>query len=1214
VRPALRSTGIEVIGDVPWGTHFCQFYQDKHDLIDLLVPYFAAGLARNEFCMWITSDPLGVEEATAALAAVVGDVEHYLSAGQLEILDYRDWYTLGGAFDADRVLRGWVEKLTAAQGRGFDGLRLSGNTFWLEQADWQDFTEYEAAVDGVLGRYPMLALCTYSLEKCGAVEIMDVVSNHAFALIRRGQQWQVIESAERKKTEAALRQSEERYRSLFSGMTEGFALHEILCDAQGVPCDYRFLEINPAFERLTGLQRDAVVGRTVREIMPDTEPYWIEVYGKVALTGESIHFENISAALNRHYEVFAYRSAPGQFAVLFIDITDRKHHETELHKLNRTMRAISNSNQALMYATDEMSLLREVCNIIVRDCGHQMVWIGFAEDDVARSVRPVACAGFEEGYLETLQITWADTEHGRGPTGTSIRTGQPNICRNMLDDPRFAPWREQALKRGYASSIGVPLLADGKAMGAITIYSKEPDPFSEEEVTLLEELASDLAYGIGMIRLRVSHAQAEAALQKSERRVRQKLSSILSPEGDIGHLALDDIIDVAAVQSLMDDFYALAGIPMALIDLQGKVLVGVGWQDICTQFHRVHPETCAFCIESDTILTRDVPPDECRLYRCKNHMWDIATPLIVGEQRFGNIFAGQFFFADETPDYDFFRAQARRYGFAEEDYLAALDAVPRLSREQVDFGMAFLTKLGRMLSQLSYSNIKLARTLEEQKRSEDALRDNREWLRVTLTSIGDAVIAADTAGRITFLNTVAATLTGWSIADALGQPVQQVFRIMDEITHAPGEDIVARVLAARTIVELANHTALLSNDGRQIPIEDSAAPITDTAGNVTGVVLVFHDVTEKRRAQEAREQLLAEVQRRIAELEATFASMADGIVIYTADGAIEYANELAEQVLGFTREVRALPYRSRLEALRLETIDGRPFPVEDLPSYHALHQGETLRGRQIVIQRPQGKYWLSVSAAPIRTPDGQVLGAVMNFTDITPLHELQEQQKTLLHLVSHDLRSPLTIIKGYASLLESSMEESSVNDLVRNGFAAIQRGVKRMDVMIEDLVEVARLEGRQAELKWQPVELSDYVADLLTRAGQAMEVARITTAFPPDLPSVNADADRLERILLNLLTNALKYAEAGTPVLLRAARREREVVISVSDQGSGIEPDELSHLFERFYRASGSRKAEGIGLGLYITRLLVEAHGGQIWADSLVGQGSTFSFTLPITE
>jgi PAS domain S-box-containing protein len=205
---------------------------------------------------------------------------------------------------------------------------------------------------------------------------------------------------------------------------------------------------------------------------------------------------------------------------------ERKRMEKELHRLNRTLRALSNSSQAMLRVVNESSFLEEVCRIVVEDCGHAMVWIGYAEDDEYKSVRPVAYSGFEAGYLEKLNITWADTERGRGPTGTAIRTGRPSFCLNILTDPNFAPWCEEAKERGHASSIVLPLIADGKTFGALNIYSREPDSFSGEEAELLTELAGDLTYGITAIRLRTANMKAEAALRESENHYRELFNTM----------------------------------------------------------------------------------------------------------------------------------------------------------------------------------------------------------------------------------------------------------------------------------------------------------------------------------------------------------------------------------------------------------------------------------------------------------------------------------------------------------------------------------------------------------------------------------------------------------------------------------------------------------------------------------------------------------------
>ncbi|HOQ44618.1 MAG TPA: PocR ligand-binding domain-containing protein [Bryobacteraceae bacterium] len=225
--------------------------------------------------------------------------------------------------------------------------------------------------------------------------------------------------------------------------------------------------------------------------------------------------------------------------------------------------------------------------------------------------------------------------------------------------------------------------------------------------------------------------RAQRSLRESEQRSRRKLDTILSPEGDIETLELADIIDTAAIQSLMDDFYALARLPMAIIDLKGSILVGVGWQDLCTKFHRRHHEACKNCIESHTHLKAGVAPGEWRLYKCKHNLWNAATPLILGGRHVGNLFLGQFFFDDDVVDYELFRSQALRYGFDERAYLSALEKAPRISREQLNSGMSFLAKLGHMVSLTSFSNLKLARLLAEHEALTASLKESQSRLRRT---------------------------------------------------------------------------------------------------------------------------------------------------------------------------------------------------------------------------------------------------------------------------------------------------------------------------------------------------------------------------------------------------------------------------------------------------------------------------------------------------
>src|SRR3989304_6533739 len=209
----LRKSGIKMIGNVPWGTHFCQFYKTKKDLLDILIPYFKAGLKNNEYCIWVTSEPLNVEDAKKASNKTIPGFETYQKKGQIEIIPYTKWYLKGGIFDDKRVLEGWVNKLNQVLRKGYDGLRLTGNTLWLEQKGWKKFTEYEEEVNGVIRNYKMIAVCTYSLDRCGASEIVDVVNNHQFAMIKKSGRWTLFQNSVHKKMEEALQLSQTRFKS-----------------------------------------------------------------------------------------------------------------------------------------------------------------------------------------------------------------------------------------------------------------------------------------------------------------------------------------------------------------------------------------------------------------------------------------------------------------------------------------------------------------------------------------------------------------------------------------------------------------------------------------------------------------------------------------------------------------------------------------------------------------------------------------------------------------------------------------------------------------------------------------------------------------------------------------------------------------------------------------------------------------------------------------
>ena len=207
--------------------------------------------------------------------------------------------------------------------------------------------------------------------------------------------------------------------------------------------------------------------------------------------------------------------------VMLSDISEQKNAENELYRLTRILRATTLCNQALIHSTDEMELVQKICNIVVDIGGYRMAWIGYAEHDKEKRVRPIAQSGFEEGYLETVAISWDDSEFGRGPTGTAIRTGKPITSIDILHDPMMKPWRSEAIKHGYASSLSLPMKAGHDIFGALTIYSSHPGAFNAEEINLHITLADNLGYGITMLRTREAKQHSAADLRKSEERFRK---------------------------------------------------------------------------------------------------------------------------------------------------------------------------------------------------------------------------------------------------------------------------------------------------------------------------------------------------------------------------------------------------------------------------------------------------------------------------------------------------------------------------------------------------------------------------------------------------------------------------------------------------------------------------------------------------------------------
>ncbi|HTP67036.1 MAG TPA: PAS domain S-box protein, partial [Geobacteraceae bacterium] len=387
--------------------------------------------------------------------------------------------------------------------------------------------------------------------------------------------------------------------------------------------------------------------------------------------------------------------------------------------------------------------------------------------------------------------------------------------------------------------------------------------------------------------------RAEEALKESEARVRRKLDSILDPEGDIGELELADIIDLPQIKALMEDLYRSSGLKMSILDPKGEfLLIDVGWQEICRKYHRGHPETRERCRESDTEQTVGIPPGEFRKYKCKNNMWHLATPIIVGGRHMGNLFMSQFFFENEKIDYDLFRAQARKYGFPEEEYMAALEAVPRYSEEFVDMGKAVFLRLIDMFSKLSYANIKLARSLTERDRLTETLRESEALLKLAMDLAKMGAWEYDAGTGLFSFDDQFYALYGTTAEREGGTLMPAEVYARKFIPPEESAVVADGIEQARTKSHFQAEHRIIRADGEERFILVRGEAVFDQEGRFVKIRGANQDITERKLAEEA-----------ILESRAKYQAIVDNfegyIYICSQDYRVEFMNRKLIERTGY---------------------------------------------------------------------------------------------------------------------------------------------------------------------------------------------------------------------------------------------------------------------------------------------------------------------------
>lgn len=518
-----------------------------------------------------------------------------------------------------------------------------------------------------------------------------------------------------------------------------------------------------------------------------------------------------------------------------------------------------------------------------------------------------------------------------------------------------------------------------------------------------------------------------------------------------------------------------------------------------------------------------------------------------------------------------------------------------------------------------------SRLVDEMKRAEGALAREREHLAVTLHSIGDAVIATDTTSRVVMVNRVAEQLTGWSQAEAWGRPLAEIFRIVNEKTGEPAEDPVRKVLESGTVVGLANHTALISRDGRRPAIADSAAPIRGPGGEALGVVLVFRDVTESRRAEQALEQSEEALRR-----ERDFTSA----VVDTA-GALVIVLDLKGRIMRFNRECERVTGYSAAEAQGHTLWELGLIPPEQQPGvrevWEALARGEFPNTYENQWMARDGlRRLIAWSNTASVGADGRLEFIIGTGTDISERKRFEEELRAanarlvdehrhkneFLAMLSHELRNPLAPIRNSLYILDRAAPGGAQ---ARRAHEVIDRQVEHMTRLIEDLLDITRITRGKIELQRERLDLNELAQRTVEdhRSVFVKSEIEVDVVPAPDQVWISGDQTRLAQAIGNLLQNAAKFTPRGgkTTVSVLADPTKGQAVLTVQDTGRGIPQEIMPRLFEAFTQADTTldRSMGGLGLGLALVKGLVELHGGSVSVESDgPGRGATFTIALPM--
>ena len=1049
--------------------------------------------------------------------------------------------------------------------------------------------------------------------------------------------------SDRKQAEEKLRKSEEKYRNLVERLND--VIYEITDESV-------IKYVSPSIEQIVGYTHEELIGRNIFEfIHPDDIPQVAEALSDLGSSNipyleyryltKSGSISWVHTSTTPSYENGRVIGGTGSLT----DITERKMAEVKIEKLNRLYSVISHASQAIVHIRDKSELMNEVCRIGIEFGKFRMAWIGLIDEE-AYLVRPVAKAGVEEGYLSVIsQISVSDIPEGRGPTGSAIRKGDHYVCDNIETDPMVAPWRNEAIKRGYRSSIALPLRQSGKIVGAFTLYSSQPYFFDQEEVRLLDEFVNEISFAFETIEIENERKKAEEQLRKLSRAVEQSPVNIVIAD-------LEGNIEYANPKASATTGYTFE----ELIGKNPRVLKSGEtpdneyqklWEDITSgkqwhgTFHNKRKNGELYW-ESSTISP--ITDNLGKITHFLAVKEDITQQKLAelelrhSEERYKALFENNhtvmMVIDPETGQIKSVNpAACQYYGWSYSELCAKMiweingidsDELKAQMRKALNlqvnqFHFKHKLRNGEIRDVEVFSNpvqigeskllFAIVNDITKRKLAEQEILKFRTI--ADQANYGSAITSLN--GNLLYINNAFAWMHGYEPDELLGKKLT-TFHNQEQLPLVTELIDQLKITGSFSTQEVW-HTR---RDGTEFPTLMNAVLIYDSKNVPQFLSATAIDISELKQRE-------LELQRSENELNkaqelARMGSWEFNLVSNELVGSKNYYGMLGlEQV---EASVNLFDYF-------LSIVHPHDLPLIDFLQNHQYAEHE-MQVVDIRIQHPQeGIRWLQNNVQPV-FQNGRLVALKGVNIDITEKKKILEDlikakeqaeesdklKTSFLNNISHEIRTPFNGILGFLSMFQfDDLTTEERNEYIE----MINQSAERLMNTINDIVEISQIQSGQTKLDLCPVDIKKIILDLETHFRREIEVKgldfNITINLDQSINHVLTDPHKLTTILAHLLGNAVKFTKSGR---IDVTIQTKGVIIEfiIKDTGVGIAKNRQQFIFEHFRQAdsSNTRQFEGSGLGLTIAKAYAEMLHGKIWVESQEGEGSSFYLSIPPYE